>query len=538
MKLRVQFTFLIVVCVLIFFTNRSDTIPDIMEARNLVTAREMVVHGNWLLPTLNGEPRLAKPPLPTWLTAITAIIAGDTGDISSLRIPGALIASLMVFALFIFTREISQNPLLPFLSAVVLATSFLIINMGRSNSWDIFTNSFMLLAIAFMLKGMKRKNSAYGIWCLVGLFWGLTLMSKGPVSFYGLLLPFLIGYIIFFGYHTLLSRWREILLAILITLLISLPWPLYVWYHIPQNLWFTLNHESTQWLERHVEPFWFYWGFTTQTGIWTAFAIITLVQPYISKKLEEKREYKMILAWLLLTIFLLSVIPEKKERYLIPCLIPLSIMVGYYFNYLIEVFGKGRQKTDDQLLLKINMVLLSIASLLLPIGIYWWREIHHEATISQIILPLLTTIGFIIALWFSYFRKRILHIFLSIALFMCLTNVLAHFMLYNPIKNQAYKDFGSVRQLDTVQKLDFYSIGPMNPKFIWSIGREVKVWDPSFAPDLHRLLPLALFTWLTPEQLKTHKIFSHLNIQLVEEFRPSRKTPDTKYFLYLMQPVK
>ena len=100
MKLRVQFTFLIVVCVLIFFTNRSDTIPDIMEARNLVTAREMVVHGNWLLPTLNGEPRLAKPPLPTWLTAITAIIAGDTGDISSLRIPGALIASLMVFALF------------------------------------------------------------------------------------------------------------------------------------------------------------------------------------------------------------------------------------------------------------------------------------------------------------------------------------------------------------------------------------------------------------------------------------------------------
>ncbi|MCZ6898951.1 MAG: glycosyltransferase family 39 protein, partial [Bacteroidetes bacterium] len=311
MKLRVQFTFLIVVCVLIFFTNRSDTIPDIMEARNLVTAREMVVHGNWLLPTLNGEPRLAKPPLPTWLTAITAIIAGDTGDISSLRIPGALIASLMVFALFIFTREISQNPLLPFLSAVVLATSFLIINMGRSNSWDIFTNSFMLLAMAFMLKGMKRKNSAYGIWCLVGLFWGLTLMSKGPVSFYALLLPFLIGYIIFFGYQPLLSRWREILLAILITLLISLPWPLYVWYHIPENLWFTLNHESTQWLERHVEPFWFYWGFTTQTGIWTAFAIITLVQPYISKKLEEKREYKMILAWLLLTIFLLSVIPEK-----------------------------------------------------------------------------------------------------------------------------------------------------------------------------------------------------------------------------------
>ncbi|MHB1108669.1 MAG: ArnT family glycosyltransferase, partial [Lutibacter sp.] len=40
----------------------------IMEARNFITAREMVQDNHWLLTTMNGEARYQKPPLPTWLT--------------------------------------------------------------------------------------------------------------------------------------------------------------------------------------------------------------------------------------------------------------------------------------------------------------------------------------------------------------------------------------------------------------------------------------------------------------------------------------
>lgn len=48
-----------------------------MEARNMVTAREMVHDGNWLVPTMNGDLRLEKPPLPTWLTAVAEMISPD-----------------------------------------------------------------------------------------------------------------------------------------------------------------------------------------------------------------------------------------------------------------------------------------------------------------------------------------------------------------------------------------------------------------------------------------------------------------------------
>ncbi|MDF1516551.1 MAG: glycosyltransferase, partial [Lutibacter sp.] len=48
----------------------------IMEARNFITAREMVQDDNWLLTTMNGETRYQKPPLPTWLTAVSGILIG------------------------------------------------------------------------------------------------------------------------------------------------------------------------------------------------------------------------------------------------------------------------------------------------------------------------------------------------------------------------------------------------------------------------------------------------------------------------------
>ena len=66
-----------------------------MEARNFTTAREMLHDGNWLLTTLNGEPRYQKPPLPTWLTAISAAVFG-LKSLIALRLPAALITVVLI----------------------------------------------------------------------------------------------------------------------------------------------------------------------------------------------------------------------------------------------------------------------------------------------------------------------------------------------------------------------------------------------------------------------------------------------------------
>lgn len=68
---KVQFGFLLLIGSLSFFVNIGSIEPSIMEARNFITAKEMIENDTWLLPTMNGEYRLAKPPLPTWITSVS-----------------------------------------------------------------------------------------------------------------------------------------------------------------------------------------------------------------------------------------------------------------------------------------------------------------------------------------------------------------------------------------------------------------------------------------------------------------------------------
>ena len=61
---------------LMLFTHLDLLEVSIMEARNFISAREMISDGNWLLTTINGEPRYQKPPLPTMITAVFGILFG------------------------------------------------------------------------------------------------------------------------------------------------------------------------------------------------------------------------------------------------------------------------------------------------------------------------------------------------------------------------------------------------------------------------------------------------------------------------------
>ena len=104
-----------------------------MESRNIITAREMVYDGNWIIPTMNGESRLEKPPLPTWITAVAEMISPD--NISLQRGMAALAAILLVAYFYLFaSRIMKQNPLVP---TLLLCTCYNIILMGRTASWDI-----------------------------------------------------------------------------------------------------------------------------------------------------------------------------------------------------------------------------------------------------------------------------------------------------------------------------------------------------------------------------------------------------------------
>ncbi|MDQ4139925.1 MAG: glycosyltransferase family 39 protein, partial [Bacteroidota bacterium] len=369
-RTSVQVVLLFIILYVTFFQNLQAVEPSLMEARNFITVREMTQNGNWLIPTLNGQPRLAKPPLPTWLTAISVLISGDLYNLVALRFPAAIIAALTVYFLYLLTRQLTKDRLLPLLAGIVLATSFSFFNIGRQGTWDIYCHAFMVGSIWLLVKGITTDTKAYNYFVGSGILLGCSFLSKGPVSFYALLLPFLLSYGYGYGTAGFKKHWFGILLAFFICMVISLAWPLYVYLQEPAKMATNISNESTAWVNRHVKPFWFYLSFPWQSGIWAIFAVAALVFPYARRRIAPFGNYRFLSSWVLIDLFLLSVIPEKKERYLLPLLIPLALLTAHYIRFLLKAFEQNNTTKADWWIVLVNGILFILISFAMPAFLY------------------------------------------------------------------------------------------------------------------------------------------------------------------------
>ena len=98
---------LTILVILMLMPNLDALNVTIMEARNFITAREMVYDGNWLLTTMNGEPRYQKPPLPTWIAALFGYISGFK-SIFLLRLPSVLMIGFMGITAYVLSLKLLE----------------------------------------------------------------------------------------------------------------------------------------------------------------------------------------------------------------------------------------------------------------------------------------------------------------------------------------------------------------------------------------------------------------------------------------------
>jgi len=108
-----KYFFVILLLFVTFFANNSALPTDIMESRNIVTAREMVEEGNWLVPTMNGELRLEKPPLPTWVAAIVEPLCPNS--LSAQHCAAGVMGVVWTFFLFLLVKFFTRDAIFFFL---------------------------------------------------------------------------------------------------------------------------------------------------------------------------------------------------------------------------------------------------------------------------------------------------------------------------------------------------------------------------------------------------------------------------------------
>ena len=173
-------------------------------SENLVaeTVLEMRRGGEWLVPTLELQPRTQKPPLPAWLTAagvrpatVAALWEADPARREAayrrlaweVRRSAMLASCLTVLAVFGLGRAIG-GPGLGVSSALVCATSVMFLRFGRYATTNVHLTLWATAANVMLARAVLAGRWWSGC-VLGGLALGLAFMSKGPVVFMQTALP-------------------------------------------------------------------------------------------------------------------------------------------------------------------------------------------------------------------------------------------------------------------------------------------------------------------------------------------------------------
>ncbi|ADX67686.1 ArnT family glycosyltransferase [Weeksella virosa] len=470
-KTNKEYIFLALITILMLFINLGLTPTNIMEARNFVTAREIIDSNNWIFTTLNGLPRYEKPPLPTWITAIFGKFFGFD-NLYYLRIPVAIITVLLVFYFYHLVKRFTTH-FHAYLASLILITSFYIFFAGRDNNWDMYTHSFVIIALFYLLL-LYQKCYPIGYKFYLGAISSLSLaasiLSKGPVSLYALYLPFLLAY--FLVYKD--NRKSKFLIALSITVtgtLIGFSWMWYVKTHDPLPFSKAAKTEISRWGSYNIRPFYYYWSFFTQSGIWTVVAFIALLYPYLKNKVSNPKAYQFAFLWTIFSLILLSIIPEKKTRYILPTLIPLAYNTSFYVLYLYKNFTTISNK--ERLAANFSFGIIGIIACLF-VGIIPYLILQKSFSFYAIPL-VLSGLFFGWTILNSLKSRNFMLVFYSTILLMTSVVAFAYPVFTSKLNNPKYTSRENFHEIEKQWNIKTYESDGFIPELILAYGEPIPV---------------------------------------------------------------
>jgi 4-amino-4-deoxy-L-arabinose transferase len=131
------------------------------------------------------------------------------------------------------------------------------------------------------------------------------------------------------------KRWRELLtygpVAIAVAIVVSLPWVLAVHAQEPDYWRFFFWHEHIRRFAgddaQHSAPWWYY------LPLLVAFSLpwVALLPPALRQAWQTRRQASIafLLFWLLMPLLFFSFSKGKLPSYILPCLLPLSLLMGH-----------------------------------------------------------------------------------------------------------------------------------------------------------------------------------------------------------------
>lgn len=228
--------------------------PD--EGRYAQIPREMLTANEWIVPTLQGEPYLDKPPLVYWLVMGSFSLFGFQAWAA--RLVPALAVHGTILLTYLFGRQL-LGAKSAFWGALLLTLAPAFTGMGRLLILDGVLTLWMTLALFAAYRALAGPTLAWGWWLTAALACGLAILTKGPVTLILLVPPVLAHRWLTRGTAGIGKRgWAALVLAAVGT---ALPWYLAVCLSRPEFIHhFLWEHNVLRFFEPfdHIRPIWFY----------------------------------------------------------------------------------------------------------------------------------------------------------------------------------------------------------------------------------------------------------------------------------------
>ncbi len=162
------------------------------EGFRATAAREMATRGDWILPTLRGEPYLAKPPMIYWIQLSIAQVRGAAPGLFDLRITTALAGWLGVVATYLVARRFARGVgadargalASARWSAAGLAVGILFVRSARSGELDVLLVPWVVMAIGAIAAAWDSAVQRRTNWVAIAIAMigaAGAALTKGPV---------------------------------------------------------------------------------------------------------------------------------------------------------------------------------------------------------------------------------------------------------------------------------------------------------------------------------------------------------------------
>jgi 4-amino-4-deoxy-L-arabinose transferase-like glycosyltransferase len=309
---------------LLFFNLWGRHLENRDYLRYAEVAREMIRSGDWIVPRINGEIYLHKPPLLLWLIALPSSIYGSVTPFLA-RLPSALFAWIGAIVVYLWGRRIWGKDRDGLIGAGILISSYLYFWQARIARTDMVFSILILLSLYFFyLSYQKEKSHGLYIFCFV--FMAMAGFTKGPI---GVIFPFHIILLFLLRQRRLgLLIQKEFLWGYLLVIFLFGLWIIPFIHRVSWDSALRAWHE-TRILTRQSH---FYdYGYR----IWGNFAPWSVFLPFVVYyywKKAKSRDEEFLILWFISLFVLLTLFPVRQSKYLLPAYPALALLTGGFLR--------------------------------------------------------------------------------------------------------------------------------------------------------------------------------------------------------------